>query len=297
MEILQKQPPHVRVSLLTLFKHGLARIQISIWNLIIKLLTESKLLRRTIRFVSRFSQDGKMLRNSALILVLFFLVFGLCSFSSSLLNNTGLSSILSAAKPTLQSAQNNPEPNNNLVIIRVDDLQSATPSLVSVWGLFVNKAVFPAIIFKPLYFASGQDSKLNRQFVLTANKKLSSEFLKSLQKYNFSWSNTAIVDDQSFIQLINVLTISDQSISSKPSSNSLAQILSEPNNNKKEIHLFQQVCSSLENLKTGSPLENAWDNFLTIPIITDIPKETLFNNWKKTIISQTETIQCQVMEK
>ncbi len=101
------------------------------------------------------------------------------------------------------SASNNPLATpasrfqHNILIVRVDDLQAKSPSLVSIWGLIIYFPE-PKLIFQRIYPIDGLDSeKLFSSFSLSSEKVPNNTFLRTLnESLGIVWDNYVVLDAQ-----------------------------------------------------------------------------------------------------
>lgn len=84
---------------------------------------------------------------------------------------------------------------HNILVIRVDDLESKRPTLLSTWIFFITYSDQPYMVMKILYPNSNSED-LIKTFSLDANGKLSPRFEAEVKKLNFPWDGYVIVDEQ-----------------------------------------------------------------------------------------------------
>jgi len=91
---------------------------------------------------------------------------------------------------------------HNILVIRVDDLQSQSPKLVSIWGLIVYFPE-PKLIFQRVYpLSTLENDKIEANFSLSSGKVPSNAFLKVLnESLNIIWDNYILLDIQAGDQL------------------------------------------------------------------------------------------------
>jgi hypothetical protein len=85
----------------------------------------------------------------------------------------------------------------NLILVRVDDLSQANPTLVSVWGVFINQAVSSTMILKQIYpdLTSLTSKQLRDNFSLDSKKQLSNQFLGVIHNMDLPVSGSVLVDN------------------------------------------------------------------------------------------------------
>ncbi|NPV77900.1 MAG: hypothetical protein HPY59_16185 [Anaerolineae bacterium] len=90
---------------------------------------------------------------------------------------------------------------HNFLVIRVDDLQSSQPALLSAWIFFTTFTDPPYMIMKILYPNPRQDG-IASSFSIDADGKLSPQFEQEIKKLNFPWDGHLILDNEG-LQKIN----------------------------------------------------------------------------------------------
>ena len=144
------------------------------------------------------------------ILIIFFLcaLFGFAGAKSGWQAfNLSLPSTSSTPAPVINTVQ------HNFLVIRVDDLQSSRPVLVSAWIFFTTFTDPPYMIMKILYPNPRQDG-IAASFAIDANGKLSPQFEQEIKKLNFPWDGYLVLDSQG-LQKIN-RWILDQPLETPP---------------------------------------------------------------------------------
>jgi hypothetical protein len=222
-----------------------------------------------------------------LILFILCLIVGYCSANKFFPQKT------STAQATKTQVSNL---HSNLIIINVDNLKNNAPTLLSVWGIFldISKDKVMGMAFKPLYPITTSD-ELNQEFKdrfsLDSNSAPSPEFLQDLAKtYNFPWDNYLVVDNNAIMVLSDWITGIPYSFEPTAAANKEeAKILID-----QQQTLLLDVCQSLnaENLQQ-KPKFN-WQKLLPKHIITDLPNSNFIDNWNQIITSQKPS-QCQIL--
>jgi hypothetical protein len=183
----------------------------------------------------------------------------------------------------------------NLIIIHVDDLKDNTPTLIAVWGIFldVSNDKVMTMAFKPLYPIPTSDD-LNQEFKdrfsLDSMNVPSPEFLQDLAKiYNFPWDNYLVIDNNAVLVLSDWITGIPYSLQpSAAASKEESQILID------EQQTLLDICQSLnaENLQQ-KPKFN-WQKLIPKHIITNLSNLSFMDNWNK-IISSIKPSQCEIL--
>jgi hypothetical protein len=184
----------------------------------------------------------------------------------------------------------------NLIIIHVDDLKDNTPTLIAVWGIFldVSNDKVMTMAFKPLYPIPTSDD-LNQEFKdrfsLDSMNVPSPEFLQDLAKiYNFPWDNYLVIDNNAVLVLSDWITgipysLQPSAAASKEESQTLID---------EQQTLLLDICQSLnaENLQQ-KPKFN-WQKLIPKHIITNLSNLSFMDNWNK-IISSIKPSQCEIL--
>lgn len=91
---------------------------------------------------------------------------------------------------------------SNYLIIHVDDMQSANPQLISVWGIIAYYPE-PKLIFQPLYpMPTATNDQVLRQYKLSNQKIPDPSWLRALADYyQITWDNYILLDTQAMIGL------------------------------------------------------------------------------------------------
>ena len=222
-----------------------------------------------------------------LILFILCLIVGYCSA------NQFLPERISSAHATPTRVSNL---HINLIIIHVNDLKDKTPTLISVWGVFldVSNEKVMTMAFKPLYPIPTSDD-LNQEFKdrfnMDSKKVPSPEFLQDLAKtYNFPWDNFLVIDNNAIKVLSDWITGIPYSLQpTAAASKEEAQILID-----EQQTLILDICQSLnaENLQQ-KPKFN-WQNLVPKHIITNLSNQNFMDHWNQIIASKNPS-QCEIL--
>ncbi len=184
----------------------------------------------------------------------------------------------------------------NLIMVAVDDLTNQSPTLLSVWGVFVNidKNDRMEIAFKPLYPAPASpniNTEIDNLFSLESQKDLSQRFLQYLaETYRFPWDNYIVLDHRAVAILSDWITGIPADIQS-----------TKPKNPEEEKNLIAEqetllldICQSLtqDSLQGKPPL--TWQKVLPAHFLTDQSERTLLNNWAL-IIKAVKPNKCKIL--
>ena len=85
----------------------------------------------------------------------------------------------------------------NLILVRVDDLTLNQPRLTSIWGVFISRSVFPALILKRIYPEAGSpiSAKLAESFSLDGQKQFDPKFLDMMRALDMPAAEIVLVDN------------------------------------------------------------------------------------------------------
>lgn len=184
----------------------------------------------------------------------------------------------------------------NLIIINVDNLKDNAPTLLAVWGIFldVSNDKVMGMAFKPLYPIPTSDN-LNQEFQdrfsLDPKKAPSPEFLQDLTKiYNFPWDNYLVLDNNAILVLSDWITGIPYSFQPTAAiSKEEAKTLID-----EQQTLLLDICQSLnaENLQQ-KPIFN-WVKVMPKHIITDLPNQIFIDNWNQ-IVGSKKPSHCEIL--
>jgi hypothetical protein len=185
---------------------------------------------------------------------------------------------------------------SNLILVAVDNLAQPTPTLLSVWGVFVNldKNNSMEIAYKPLYPLPGslaENEKFDGLFSLESKGGLSAQFQKYLaDTYSYPWDNYLVIDRRAVTILSDWITGIPADIqSAKPSNADEEQALV----NEQET-LLLDICQSLnqESVQGKSPIN--WQKIIPAHLVTNQSERTFLDNWSLMIKSSKPT-KCKIL--
>jgi hypothetical protein len=130
-----------------------------------------------------------------LVLLVIFVTCAVFGFSSA--RSTWKTISDSPARTSAATTSNPHDGQHNILVIRVNDLESSNPVLLSAWIFFITYSDPPNMTMKILFPSSKPDT-LSGSFSIDRNGRLSSRFEKEVEKLNFPWDGYLIMDDQGF---------------------------------------------------------------------------------------------------
>ncbi len=96
----------------------------------------------------------------------------------------------------------------NLILVHVDDLKRERPGLSSIWGVFISRSVFPALIMKRIYPEADSPAsiKLAAAFALDQQKQFDRKFLAVIHELELPAAEIVLVDSQGMAEIAAALT-------------------------------------------------------------------------------------------
>jgi len=173
-----------------------------------------------------------------------------------------------------------------LLLVHVNDISEASPTLITVWALFYYSGDNPSLMFQQIYPSSqaSSDATIQSQMTLSAKGDVSSQFFGSLQdEYRFSWNNYIVVDQQSVQSLASWLPDTGLRTSSGTplNRNDLLQAAANDQNDLK------QLCNKLSDPQSRGELVIPWGQLLQDHLLTDLDAATFTSVWNHLLTSPT----------
>ncbi len=134
-----------------------------------------------------------------LVLLVIFSICAIFGFSGARSTLKAISDSPTAISSTV--VPGTPSAQHNLLVVRVDDLNSPSPVLLSSWIYFLTYSDPPTMVMKILYPGPQSDTLAN-SFSIDKNRHISSRFLKEIRKLNFPWDGYILLDNTGF-EMIN----------------------------------------------------------------------------------------------
>jgi hypothetical protein len=183
---------------------------------------------------------------------------------------------------------------DNWILVRVDDMTLEHPQLVSVWAMFLSFAPGPQIFFKPIYAADWKQtsySSLSDSFTVSAERSISDNFIRELDRLNFHRSGLLILDDlgfQSFSAWINPSQVAGKLSPFIPVTNQEQAQLVTP-----EVQSYQAICAALVQ-KSPRTQALSWQSLYPNHVLPHPSLESLVSMWER-IISANQETHCEVI--
>ena len=216
----------------------------------------------------------------ALILIAFILCCVTGFFAASVVKSPN-----QPGQKTLPVAANSSQ-QTTLLLIHVNDIGEANPTLISIWALFYYPGDNPSLMFQQVYPSSqsSMDATIQSQLTLSSKGEVSSQFFSGLQdEYRFSWNNYIVVDQQSMQSLTSWLPGMDATsfLITPLSRNDLLQSAAN------DQAYLNQLCNKFSNLQTRNNLIVPWDQLLQDHLLTDLGASSFSTVWSHLITNPT----------
>ncbi len=179
------------------------------------------------------------------------------------------------------------------IMVRVDDMTLEQPRLVSVWAMFLTFSSGPQVFFKPLYSNEARTNiypDLQKVFNVSADRTVSSAFIKELDQIISNPSGMVILDDigfKSFTSWFKPPSIVSEMRPFVPQTGSGQIIAGETND-------YKQICLSLENTLRPSLANLPWKSMFPNHILAYPGLQSLTNLWERLVLSD-QNAHCEVI--
>jgi hypothetical protein len=232
------------------------------------------------------------MKKPTLILILF--LFTACAIggylAASKINiGSGNSSSSAQSLPTALAASQ-----QNFLLVRVDDLSSASPQLVEAWVVFTAYSDPPQVMFMPLYpsYDASKNKTLAAAFVMGSNGMLTSRLQETVAKeYNFSLNGNILIDSTGMNGLAGWFGITGVEVNAVPASSDLET----HNILVNSQFFFQNVCAQLKNGQANAQFDSIrWSKLIPAHFQTDLSFEHLMASWDR-ILHGAAPQQCDVL--
>ena len=172
----------------------------------------------------------------------------------------------------------------NIAIIHVDDLQSPSPKLVSIWGLILYFPE-PKVILQPLYPLDIEGNvDLGNRFSLSDKKAPNQVFMKFLaDDNNITWDNYLVFDQQGLRDMGMWAFGGDPLQVDDPTLSSL----------ELEKVYFNQLCGALEAQGSQFLVGAAWTDIIPDHMHSNIELDSMLADWTK-LTRGSNPMDCQV---
>ena len=181
-------------------------------------------------------------------------------------------------------------------LVRVDDMTIEQPRLISVWVMFLTYSPGPQVFFKPLFASDAATNKypdLGEVFSVSADRTISSAFMKELNQLISHQSGMVILDDIGYKSFTSWFTQPVLSNDTRPFVPKTGIVNTQPFGG--ELENYGQICRTLENTSRPNlanlPLWKLFPNHLAaFPTL-----QSLTNLWGRLILSNMDT-HCEVIQ-
>ena len=172
--------------------------QILFWDIIIHLLSQSKLLRRCIQII---------FPHKKIILTIFYILIAGCIIAG-LINIPTVNATLSAKAPIFPSKAGCTSPQCNYIVVHASQIDDEQPELISIWMVFITKTDNHQIIWKkisPKELPALENIAENTPLI-SPEGNLSKELVNNINSLEIHWDGYFIIDDFTADQLMYWIT-------------------------------------------------------------------------------------------
>lgn len=202
---------------------------------------------------------------------------------------SGNSSSSAQSLPTALAASQ-----QNFLLVRVDDLSSASPQLVEAWVVFTAYSDPPQVMFMPLYpsYDASKNKTLSDAFGMGSDGKLTGRLQQTIAKqYDFSLNGNIVVDSTGMNGLAGWFGISGIEVNAVPASSDLET----HNILVNSQFFFQNVCAQLKNGQANAQFDSIrWSKLIPAHFQTDLSFEHFIASWDR-ILHGAAPQQCDVL--
>ncbi|NPV56548.1 MAG: hypothetical protein HPY76_07755 [Anaerolineae bacterium] len=188
--------------------------------------------------------------------------------------------------PTVISAQ------KNYFILRVDDLQKASPSLMSVWVTLVFPSDYSTLIFKSLYPQPAATETVSQVYKmrLDADGNPAPEFWDYFNQLPLQRNGFVLVDNVGLQRVSDYITGATTTFLALPDDPALRNemILTE------EHLLWQETCLGIQSKSSQRGAAILWSDLIPNHLRTDIGFADIMMLWDK-LARQTDTLHCEIL--
>lgn len=182
----------------------------------------------------------------------------------------------------------------NFLLVRVDDLASASPQLVEAWVVFIAYSDPPQVMFMPLYpsYDTNKNKTLAAAFTFGSDGKLTSRLQQTIaHEYDFSLNGNIVTDSAGMDGLAGWFGISGIRVNAVPASTDL-----ETHNILGNSQIFfQNVCAQLKSGQANAQFNSIkWAQLIPTHFQTDLSFEHLMASWDR-ILHGAAPQQCDVL--
>jgi len=207
--------------------------------------------------------------------------------------------------PPPQTIQLSAEKQRTILLIGVNDLQDASPRLISLWVLLYRLDT-PRAAVVPLYpppvtgvhTALPVHTDLSVHFSLTDQRQLSSAFLGALQDFQFAWTGYVMMDQTGSARLIDWMKgieIQDTTLDGMSAVATLVDPLVDASAAlASQKQLGQSLCQRFSAVDPDSNWLALTTDLIPQHLNTNLDIESLRADWK-TLVASSTPLSCEVL--
>jgi hypothetical protein len=171
----------------------------------------------------------------------------------------------------------------NILLVQVDQLESETPQLVSVWGVFVYLREPSSIMFVPLYPGDEQalSEKMVREFRLTPGNGLDPNFQHMVENEIAVAFDNYILVDSAGLQQVRDWIQSIETSDAYPVSD--------------EKSLLRAVCRYVLSPDRDQKASLEWTGMFPDHASTNLAFQDAISSWE-TVAAQGSSVRCEVFD-
>jgi hypothetical protein len=182
------------------------------------------------------------------------------------------------------------------IMLHVDDMTIEQPKIVSVWAMFLTFSPGPQVFFKPLYAFDASSNKyphLGKVFTVSADRTISQDFIKELNRLIPHQSGMVIMDDigyEAFTDWFTTPAITHESQPFVPQTG-----FTRIDTFKGESWNYVQICKTLENTAHPSLTDLPWRKLLPNHLVAYPTFQSLTSLWKRLVLAEFDA-HCEVIQ-
>ncbi|HEX2979082.1 MAG TPA: hypothetical protein VHO48_02350 [Anaerolineaceae bacterium] len=175
-------------------------------------------------------------------------------------------------------------PQRTLLLVGVDDLQAASPRLISLWVLFYRTDLSHVTVL-PLYPNSdtARSQEISQAFTLTDERAPSDTFFSALKAERFQWTGYVLADQAATSQMIDWLQGVDLQGATLDGAGALASLVDPwadlPGALDSQRRLGEGLCAKVAQLPSDSGWLAQTAGLIPTHLRTDLGLEMVFADW------------------
>lgn len=187
-----------------------------------------------------------------------------------------------------------PQPQQtNWILVRIDDMTSETPRLVSVWVMLTTLSPEPFVYFKPVYsidWNNASKSALSLSFSVNDNRTLNPAFLDELTRLNIQHTGLVLMDNEGFKNFSAWFTA--PTTQGYPTTRPVTWQQVTPLS--PEVQSYQQICTAMQSSRPHEIITLNWQDLSTGHFILH-PNVNLFASLWNRLLNANTSANCTVM--